>query len=96
MKRTGKKDFKISKKNPGEKTINKLTQSFDTDYYNYLKQNDEEKSILNSHFNETKKNKKRIKTKDKNKDIEKEVFISELKSTMRNKSKKQHHHILIP
>ena len=88
MKRTGKKDFKISKKVPKEKTINKLTQSLDADYYNYLKQNDEEKSILNSHFNETKKNKKKIKTKDKNKDIEKEIFISELKSTMKNKSKK--------
>jgi len=88
MKRNGKKDFKISKKNQGgEKPINKLTQSFDTDYYNYIKQNDEEKSILNNHFNETKKNKKKIKTKDKNKDIEKELFISELKSTIK-KSKK--------
>ena len=59
MKRTGKKDFKISKKIPGEKTINKLAQSFDTDYYNFLKQNDEEKSILNNHFNETKKIRKK-------------------------------------
>ena len=29
---------------------NKLTQSFDSDYLNFLKENEEEQSILNSHF----------------------------------------------
>ena len=79
---------------------NKLTQSFDSDYLNFLKENEEEQSILNSHF--TKKSgkekesfdsllKSKIKilneTIDKNNDTISSIFSTK-KNAKRNKSSK--------
>ena len=80
MKRNGKKDFKIIKGNPQEKTIiNKLTQSIDSDYNNYLKDNSEDKTILNNYFMKTKNNRSKFNTKNK----EKESFLNILRSTIK-------------
>ena len=92
MKRKGKKDFKPSNKAvPVDQSINKLTQSFEADYFNFIKQNNEEKTILNSHFKKekTKKKKKTRKTKKENKiDVkEKENFMASLKCTIKNTTK---------
>ena len=84
MKRNGKKDFKIIKGNPQEKTIiNKLTQSIDSDYNNYLKDNSEDKTILNKYFMKTKNNRSKFNTKNK----EKESFLNILRSTIKNLTK---------
>lgn len=79
MKKNNKIDLEPNKKNEKKKVIFKLTESFDSDYFNFLKENEEEKSILNSNF-----------TKNKNK--EKESFGSLLKTKIKiiNQSNNNH------